>query len=173
MPRRSSIDRLPAQTRELIGKLRREHGCTIDAIHAKLNELDTGVSRSALGRHVKRMDAIGKEIQHSRMMAEALIAQYGEADEHRTARLNLALMHGVINRLLFTEAGERVELTAKEAALVSGALQKLVQASKQDVERERALRQTFTAKVEAEAKKQGLSADVTAALRAALGHSHG
>ena len=162
---RSTILRLPAKVRELIGRLR-EQGLTIDEILEKLQELEALVSRSALGRHVKRIDAIGAEITQSRMMAEALIARYGEADEQHTARLNLALMHGVINRLLFTEEGERIEIDAKEAALISGALQRLVQASKQDLERERSARLIFAKKVERSAIKRGISAETAAALRA-------
>ena len=38
--RRSKISRLPAEIRELIGKLRTERGCTIDEIHEKLTELN-------------------------------------------------------------------------------------------------------------------------------------
>lgn len=147
MARQSSIRRLPAEVRELIADLR-ERGRTIDEVLDKLRELDVEVSRSALGRHVKQLDAIGAEIRRSRAVAEALVKRYGEAPESRTARLNIELMHAFINKLMITDDGEIVSLDAKEAMFVATALQKLAQASKQDVDREALLRQQFAQQVD-------------------------
>jgi biotin operon repressor len=147
MGRQSSIRRLPAEVRELIGDLR-ERGRTIDEVLEKLRELDVEVSRSALGRHVKQLDAIGAEIRRSRTIAEALVRRYGEAPESRTARLNIELMHAFINKLMISEDGEIVSLDAKEAMFVATALQKLAQASKQDLDREAVLRQEFAQKLD-------------------------
>ena len=58
MARPSTIQRLPTEVRELIAELR-EEGRTIDEVLEKLRELRLDVSRSALGRHVKQLDAIG------------------------------------------------------------------------------------------------------------------
>jgi len=56
MARMSTVDRLPPEVRELIERLR-GNGRTIDEILAKLRDLDAEVSRSALGRHIKLLDA--------------------------------------------------------------------------------------------------------------------
>jgi hypothetical protein len=99
--RRSSVDRLDPEVRELIGKLRIDFGWTIDEILAKLRELGQGeVSRSALGRHVKSLEEIGAQLRHSREVAKALIDQVGDAPEDRTADLNIELMHSMILRLV-------------------------------------------------------------------------
>jgi len=80
MARPSSIERLPAELRELIGHLR-ERGRTIDEILAKLAELDVDVSRSALGRHVQHLDAAG-DVGLARELA---------AQRRRLARIEAAL----------------------------------------------------------------------------------
>lgn len=173
MGRQSSIRRLPSEVRELIADLR-ERGRTIDEVLDKLRELEVEVSRSALGRHVKQLDAIGAEIRRSRAVAEALVKRYGEAPESRTARLNIELMHAFINKLMISDDGEIVSLDAKEAMFVATALQKLAQASKQDVDREALLRQEFQQKIDkalanAEAQIEGeggkVAADPMAVLR--------
>lgn len=170
MARPSTIQRLPAEVREMIGSLR-ENGRTIDEILAKLRELELDVSRSALGRHVQQIDAIGKEIRRSREVAEALVKQYGEAPEDRTARLNIQLMHGLVTRLMFTDDGQRIEFEPKEAMQMATALQKIVQASKQDADREVVIRKEFAKKLDdaiaaaEEAGEKGLSPERLSELR--------
>jgi DNA-binding transcriptional ArsR family regulator len=174
MPRPSSIDRQPPEIRELIGKLRQD-GRTIDEILEKLRELQSDVSRSALGRHVKQLDAIGEEIRRSRAAADAIVQRFGDAPESRTARLNIELMHSLLMKLLVGEDGGVVKLEPQEAFFVSTSLQKLAQASKSDVDREVIIRKDLAArldkdlaKVETEARaagEQGLSAERIAQLR--------
>jgi hypothetical protein len=56
MARPSTIDRLPAEVRELIAR-RRADGRTIDEIRATLADMDVRPSRSALARHISELDA--------------------------------------------------------------------------------------------------------------------
>lgn len=140
MGRKSSIDRLPAEVRELIARLR-GNGHTIEEILAKLQELDVDVSRSALGRHTKQLDAITKQIRASRGIAEAIVERFGDAPESRTARLNVELLHSNLTRLLIAEEGETVQLEPQEAMFLATALQRLSSASKADTEREIKLRE--------------------------------
>src|SRR6185312_16084101 len=95
MSRRSSIDRLPAEIRETIADLR-DKGVTIDQILDALRELGAVVSRSALGRHVKRLDEIAERMRHSRAVADALVKRLGDAPETKQARLNIELTHSII-----------------------------------------------------------------------------
>lgn len=145
MGRQSTIRRLPQSLREEIGALR-EAGHTIDEIRAHLQQLGAALSRSAVGRHVKQLDAIGNEIRRSREIAEALVKRYGEAPEGRTARLNIELMHAFVNRLLVSETGEVVTLEPNEVMAVSRALKDLVQAARHDVAREAETRAEFAEK---------------------------
>lgn len=155
MNKRSTIDRLPAEVRELIGRLRGD-GRTIDEILAKLRELDApdaqAISRSALGRHVKQLDAIGEELRRSRGIAEALVARFGDAPESRTARLNIELMHGLVMKSVISGDGETVALDPQEVMFLAQALQKLSAAAKQDVEREVKLREVITREVKNRAR---------------------
>ena len=110
MGRRSSIDRLPAAVRDKIGALRQE-GRTIDEIMAKLDELNVDVSRSAVGRHCKRLESIQASIRQSRTIAEAIVKDYGDEDkENKVARANIEVLHSILFRMMGSEDGEPVTL---------------------------------------------------------------
>ena len=148
-PRRqmpSSIDRLPVELRELIGRLR-DQGATIDQIKAKLDELDAEVSRSAIGRHIKGLAEIGAQMRRSREIATALVGQFGEEPDNRVARVNIEMMHGVVMRLLTGEdengAMGAVTLDAEEVLQLSRSLQALAGADKTNAERTLKLRAEF------------------------------
>ena len=79
----SSIDRLPEEIRAAIGKLRTQ-GRSIDEILAHLGTMDVEVSRSALGRHVKRLATLQERMRSSREMA--LIGPVGGGRAQRGVR---------------------------------------------------------------------------------------
>lgn len=92
MPRPSSISRLPPQVREAIGRLR-DKGHTLDEILKHLAQMDVEVSRSALGRHVQRLERAGARLRRSREIAEGLARQLGDAPGDQVARLNIEVLH--------------------------------------------------------------------------------
>jgi len=157
-PRRqtpSSIDRLPVELRELIGRLR-DQGATLDQIKAKLDELDADVSRSALGRHIKGLAEIGAQMRRSREIATALVRQFGDESDNRLARLNIELMHGVVMQTL-TAAAEKaddgeeagpVTFGPEEVMFLAKAMQSLAGADKANAER--------TLKLKAEFQKEAI-----------------
>lgn len=150
--RASTVGKLPAEIRELIGRLR-NGGSTIDEILAKLRELQVeSVSRSALGRHVKQLDAIGEEIRRSRTIAEAMVQRFGDAPESKTARLNIELMHGLLMKLMVGEEGESKTLDPQEAYFAATALQRLAMADKSTVDREVKVREKLKAETAAKLK---------------------
>lgn len=162
----SKVDQLPEGVRELIGRLRRQ-GHTLDDIMGKLAELDLDPevlpSRSGVGRHLKQLDAITEEMRRQRMIAEAMVERGMVMDEGRTAKLNIALAHGLLTKLMFTEDGTVATLDAEEAMFVARSVQSLVSAAKTDTDRELKVRQEMAkqaavaaAKV---AKDQGLTKD--------------
>ncbi|PKP93181.1 MAG: hypothetical protein CVT77_06520 [Alphaproteobacteria bacterium HGW-Alphaproteobacteria-16] len=136
-PRRhqpSSIDRLDPEIKDLIGKLRIDHGWTIDEIRQKLIELGQGVSRSALGRHVKSIEEVGAQLRQARETAQALVNQVGEGNEDRLVELNIELAQSMLLRL-FTATnddgdGQPVTLGPMEVMLATKALQQLTSARK-------------------------------------------
>lgn len=171
MPRKSSISRLPAEIRELIGDLR-EQGRTIDEILAKLRELDVTVSRSSLGRHLKNAAEVGERIRRSREIADALVRRFGDAPESKTARLNIELMHSVVMDVVTAveargadEAGEPVTLDAMQVMLLSKALDHLGKASRSDADviekaRQQVIKEVIARAIDA-AEKGAAKAGVT------------
>lgn len=162
MSRQSTIKRLPSEIRQLIGELR-EKGKTIDEILEKLQELNVDVSRSALGRHCQSIKAISERLKESRLVAEAVVKNLGDKSDSQISRLNIEMMHSLILKVMVNKDGEGVTLDSKDAMFLATSLQKLAQASKQDLERELQIRKEITDKaaqtIEKVGKKQGISAD--------------
>lgn len=153
--RPSSIDRLPEEIRAEVGRLRVQ-GRTIDEILAHLKTMDVEVSRSALGRHVKRMSTARERMKHSREMATALVSQFGDQPDNQLARLNLELMHGVVMQTIMAssedEDGEAqpVTFSPEDARFLADALAKLASAEKTNADR--------TLKLKQEAAKEAAAA---------------
>lgn len=138
MHRPSTVDKLDPEIRKLIADLRLEHGWSIDQIKAKLDELKQPVSRSALARHTKSIEEIGREMRHSREMAKALLEQAAPGEDAKVADLNIELMHTMILRLVTaTEGGEMVSLDPKDVMFLTSSLSSLAGARKTDAERRR------------------------------------
>ncbi|WP_127088338.1 phage protein Gp27 family protein [Aquabacter cavernae] len=134
MARPSKVDKLPAELRDMIGRLR-EGGCTIDQILSKLRELDADVGRSGLGDYIKRFDAMRERLHNSRAAAESIMARMEDGGDDRVARLNIATLHASVMELMAGEDGEAVTLDPKSAKLLSETMRNLASASKADQDR--------------------------------------
>lgn len=134
MARPSKVDRLPAELRDQIGRLR-ESGHTIDEILAKLQELDADVGRTGLGNYIRKFDAIRERIHASRAAAESIVAKLDDAGDDRVARFNIASLHASVMALMAGEDGEPVTLEPKDAKLLTEAVRNLATAAKSDVDR--------------------------------------
>lgn len=159
--RPSKVDQLPAEIRELIAKLRRNN-CTTDQIMGKLAELDLGgmgvksedlPSRSGLARHLKQVDAVTAEMRRQQTLAEAMVERGLVMDQGQTAKLNVALAHGLLTRLMFTEEGQVATLDPEEAMFVARSIQSLASAAKADTDRELKVRSEMAKEAAAAAKK--------------------
>jgi hypothetical protein len=145
--RPSSVDKLDPEIKRLIADLRLEHGWSIDQIKEKLDELKAPISRSALARHTKSLEEIGRDLRHSREMAKALIETVDPGDEGRVATLNIELLHASLLRLqTATEGGELVTIEPKDAMFLSTTINNLVGASGK--------LETIRAKAKADQKKE-------------------
>ncbi|RTL99769.1 DUF3486 family protein [Ancylobacter aquaticus] len=135
MARPSKIDRLPAELRDLIGRLR-EGGHTIDEILAKLKELDADVGRSGLGEHLKKFDAMRERMHRSRAAAESIMSKLEDAGtDDRVARFNVASLHASVMELMAVADSEEGGLDPKSAKLLSETLRNLATAAKGDQQR--------------------------------------
>ncbi len=185
MSRASSIDQLPAEIREEIGRLR-DAGATLDQIVAHLRGLSAVISRSALGRHIQGMDRVGEQLRRSRSVAEVLVRQLGDAPASRTMQLNVELLHTAILDLFMDaregDSGADEQGLAARAGnpegvmMLAKALDHLGRASKSDVEfverinrlaTERATKSAAGAAA-AVAKERGISAETIEAIKAGI-----
>lgn len=175
--RPSSIDRLDQEVRELIGKLRIDHGWTIDEIRQRLVDMGQSVSRSALGRHVRTLEDIAAEMRESQMMATALAREVGDADQSRMLDVNAQLLQANMFKLMLaTKDGEGIQLGPKDAKDFADALRSIALTRKTDmdvVERaekravEKATRAAAENAVKA-AKAKGLSKETVESIRFAV-----
>ncbi|KXV50546.1 hypothetical protein AD945_01840 [Gluconobacter albidus] len=141
--RPSSIDKLPQEVRDEIASLRGA-GHTIDEILAALRELhSTEISRSALGRHIKTMEEVGRDMRQSREIAEMLVRQLGDEPESRVVQANIQLMHSFMMKLFIgdDEAIREIKKDPQSIMMMAKALDHLTRSSKTDAD--------FVAKVEA------------------------
>jgi len=177
---------MPEEIRSEIGRLRMQ-GCTIDAIVAHLQTLyGKAPSRSALGRHIQGLDKLGEKMRRSRQVAEALVAELGDAPESTAARINIELMHNVILDLFMHSADGAEGVDDGGAAALAGnpegammlakALDHLTRASKSNVQfieaaEKRATERTkkaASAAVETVGRERGISADTLEAIKAGI-----
>jgi hypothetical protein len=148
--RPSSIDRMPAEVRDWIGRLR-DQGRTLDEIIGKLRELDLEAlpSRSALHRHLQQAEAVAERLRKSRAVADVIVRRLGDAEPDKTTRLNIELMHQAVFDMMSgvnAEDGEAVTLEPMQVMLMAKALDHLGKASKDDVARTIAIERRATEK---------------------------
>jgi hypothetical protein len=186
MARLSTIDRLPAEVREKIGELRRA-GHTLDEILAKLAELavSADVSRSALGRHVQTLDKLGEKLRRSRAMAEGLARGLGDKPADEVTRASIELLHNAVFELLQDagmaegeegEAAKALVRNPQAAKFLAETIEKLVKASRHNVEFVEKVETRAANKAKADAaiavdqvgKARGLTADTLAAIKASI-----
>jgi hypothetical protein len=156
--RPSSIDRMPPEVRDWIGRLR-EQGRTLDEIIAKLRELDVAAlpSRSALHRHLQQAEAVAERLRKSRAIADVIVRRLGDAEPDKTTRLNIELMHQAMFDMMSgvnSEEGEPVTLDPMQVMLLAKALDHLGKASKDDVARTVAIEKRAAEKARTEVLKQ-------------------
>ena len=181
MPRRSTIEKLPKEVKDKIAKLR-NGGRTIDEIMEVLDTLDLkeDVSRSSLGRYLKRQEQLTEKIRQSRLLANAVARDFGDKETSRVTQANIELMHSILLKIMLDnegdgEAGGNIagKIDAKEGMFLASAIEKLVKASKLDTDREVKIREeerrlateNAADQAEAAAKAQGLSEDTINAIK--------
>ncbi|GAB7082297.1 DUF3486 family protein [Megalodesulfovibrio paquesii] len=186
MPGVSTVKRLPPEVRDEVHRLL-ESGQTLDAIVAHLRSLCSAVgveavSRSALGRYKQHFDRIVERVRRSREIADALVRNFGQEDEHKTARANIEMMHAIVSDMLMQmgdpddpEGGEAggLQLDARQAHDLAKALDHLAKARKADQdaivrareEGARAEAKAASERMEASAKRAGVSDDVIRTIR--------
>jgi hypothetical protein len=173
--RPSSIDKLDQPVRAEINRLRVDKGYTIEQIVEFLKTMDVSISKSAMGRHVKKIEEVGRRIREARAVAEGIAPTIADKDDGQLINMNVELLQGTVMRILSaTEDGDDVQLSAKDAMMVARALESGASASKINADRVLKIRQETAksaAKEVVSALKKtapGLSKETVAEIRRAV-----
>lgn len=177
MGRASTIKRLPREIKDAIASLR-DSGKTIDEIlgHIKSMADDIDVSRSAMGRHIKEIDEIAKEIRQQREIAIAISKDIGAKTQGELARGNIELLQSLIMRAAGASSSSG-KFDAKELMFFAKAVSDLSKGAKLDIDSQIVIAKE-KARIEAtekaadvavkEAKRQGLSAETVNAIKSRI-----
>ncbi|TCS62574.1 phage protein Gp27 family protein [Varunaivibrio sulfuroxidans] len=144
-----------------------------------LGERGYDISRSALHRHVKKVEKMGAKLRQSRAMTEALVKDLGpDITEGKQGRLLVE----VLRSLVFDHLSASMEsmdddggLDTKDLSFLSKALKDLAGANKIDLDREMKIREDAEKKAKADAAarvkavlkettKQGITKETRAAI---------
>lgn len=183
MARPSKIDKLPSDVKGQVNRLRME-GAEIDDIVAYLAEATPErISRSAVGRHVKKLADITQRINEARAIAEGVAPTLADKDDGQLLNLNVELLHSATMRLLSAtdeDTGADIPIKASEAMALGKALEASAKAQKITADRVMKIKQEAAREaaqkvidgVQAELKKNkqpGLSAEAVDQLWEAIG----
>lgn len=138
MARPTKVDRLPPQIRDAIADLRRA-GHTLDEILTHLRGLgvtNEDVSRTGLYHHIVKLDELGEMMRQDRIMADALVAKFGDEPDDKTFRANIQMMQSLLLKLNVAErTGQINPFKPNEVMFLTSALKNLASAAKVDVDR--------------------------------------
>jgi hypothetical protein len=144
MGRRSSLEQLPRELQDTFGRLLRE-GRTITEITDKLNELDAGVSQSAVGRSVKRAREQMRHYREAQELAGSWVTQLGENPAGDVGALLAEMLKTVaFQAIAGMGASEDGEAKAKapkamDIMLLAKSIRDLAAHAKQNMERRAAI----------------------------------
>lgn len=136
MAQKSSIETLPQALFDEVNRCLVVEKMTIEQIVAHLATLGAKLSPSAVGRHKLKIDEVTKRLQESRIIAEAVGRELGDAPDDKMAALAVEMLQEHIMRLTMrSEDGVMVQLSSKEARELSDAMYRLAAGRKLDAER--------------------------------------
>lgn len=142
----SSIDRLPPDILEKFQELLRDPRVTQLEATARINEIleadgsPERLSKSAVNRYAKKMDAVGEKIRQSREVAEMWVAKLGAQPAGQVGHL----LNEMVRTLAFDAVMERAQdgepIEPKFLKEIAIAVHRLEQASSENVKREEEIR---------------------------------
>lgn len=157
MGRRSKVDTLPSEVRDLVHRLIRD-GRTIAQIVEQLQAIDADVSKSAVGRYTKSYKQLLPQLQHARELAERVTTQVNENPRGDVG----TLLAETLRLLAFNTIGDLSEKSeagkvAKpgEIMFLAKAIKDLESTAKQSIERRQRERQLVKEAAAESVKKEG------------------
>lgn len=180
MPLPSKASKLPPALREALASLWFEKKYSLDQILEHLNALarsersmlppelasapeipsEAVPGRTGLYDYFKGASKAAEKIRRSRMAAEVVAKEFGDASDDKVARANFAMLHSAVNDLFMAAAeaednggeedGPPVHIDPKSAMMLASALQKIESAKKTHADLRTQIREEQRRVVEAE-----------------------
>ena len=171
------IQRLPGELKSYLDRRLRE-GATQADIRREMAPLlaelgEAPLSAGGLNRYATRMEKAGRRVREAREVASAWTAKFGEepsgeVSQHIIEMLRVMAFEMTLNADEQTDEEGNSALDPVMIGHLALALERLERAAEMGAKRERALRAELAVKAEQVARRQGISADTAAAIRAAL-----
>jgi Protein of unknown function (DUF3486) len=199
MPIPSKASKLPPALREALATLWFEQRYSLDQILEHLGALARGEramlppelanapaipleavpGRTGMHDHFKGISKAAEKIRRSRMAAESLAKEFGDASDDKVARGNFAMLHTAVHDLFMAaaeaegnEGGPPVTIDPKSVMMLASALQKTEAAKKTHLDLRaqirREMQEDAVVAAETVGREKGLSADTVAAIRARI-----
>ena len=142
MPKKSTIEtELPEDVKQELGRMIASGKWSITGITEWLHERGFEISRSAVGRHTKKIEAVSENYRRSREMAEVLTKQFG--DQFTNSKQG-EMLGGILRTLVFecmtTAMEDGSDLDPRALAFLSKAIKDTASAMRLDQDYEKNVR---------------------------------
>lgn len=174
MPQKSVLEQLPPETLAACNRVLQTSGMTIEKAVPLFEELGVRVSKSAIGRHKKKIEDVAEDLRRSRVIAEAVGRDLADTGEDKLTSLNIELLQNEVFKLV-TQARDQEEgdpaVTLKQLSSLSGIAFNLAAASKSNadrlirVRREMAEKAAKAAVEELKEREPGMSAETVEVIK--------
>jgi len=162
MGRKSSMDTLPDSIKKRLDFLIGEGALTIDVLTAWLDEQGHPRSRSAVGRHKRKIDRVAARLRQSREIVEALTPEIGEAvSQAKHGRMLVEMLRGQIFDILMAlqpdpdDPDTEPTIDTKTIANLSRSVAQLSRALRLDQDFENKIRERVTQEAREAAAAEG------------------
>lgn len=142
MPKKSTIEtELPEDVKQDLDQMIASGKWSITGVTEWLHEKGYEISRSAVGRHATKIEAVAESYRKSRQMAEALTTQFG--DQFTNSKQG-EMLGGILRTLVFecmtTQMEDGEEMDPKNLAFLSKAIKDCASAMRLDQDYEKNVR---------------------------------
>lgn len=172
MPNKSKIRLLPAELRKELDRLFTEDKEGVREIAAYLKERGFEISKSAVGREKQKFEAVAKHIRDSQIMAQAIVAEAGDALDPNVGRLVGHSLQGLLLQAQREHVSDDGTVDLKALGSMSESFRNICTGMKSNVDAELKLRAAFAKEaakaVERVAGERGLSEDTIDVIKQAV-----
>ena len=165
MPRKSTIDTLPRDIQERLNFLIAEGALTLDDLTLWLDEQGHQRSRTAVGRHAKKINTVREKLSQSREIAKALVSEIGDdLTSSKQGHLVVEILRNLVFDHLTNAMEEERDVDPQQFFFLAKAIKDLAGANRLDQDYANKVR----TKVAAEEREKAADSAETAAAAAGL-----